>query len=154
MRTLVVQRALTAPADYIFDAISEGDRLARLPGVRAVEVLRAGTGDRCGAGARRRVCLMPLIWLEEEITVAERPLRWEYQLLRTQPSGFRHHGGSIRLQPVPEGTVVTWTTCFSIVVPVAGALLEGWAERGADLTLHAVLRAIDRQYLETYSEAW
>ena len=140
VRTIVIDRVLQAPPDYVFDSIADPAQLASLTrAVRKVDLLREGSPVPHGTGALRRVDLGPM-FLEEEVTGYDHPHRFDYIIRRARPP-LDHRGGTLAVEPAPGGgTKVTWSTSFSAGVagPVMGAVLRAM--------LTNVLRMIDRRW--------
>jgi uncharacterized protein YndB with AHSA1/START domain len=121
MRTLSVARTIRAPIEDVFDAYTDHEALARVPGVRSCRVTSPGETERNGLGAIRELDC-GLLRLREEIVGFERPHRMEYRVLDSRPPA-RHRLGRVDFVAIPEGTVVIWTTVFGVRIPMIGRLL-------------------------------
>jgi uncharacterized protein YndB with AHSA1/START domain len=128
MAEIRLQRTVRAPIEHVFDLLAEHDRYDRFRGIQASELTREGTAERNGVGARRRIRARPLVF-EEEITRFERPTRLDYRILDVNVP-LRHQGGSIALTSAGDAiTEVSWTSTFTIEVPLAGAALGALGAR-------------------------
>lgn len=122
-RTIRVERSLDAPAEGIFEMVSDHGGYDRFAGVRRAEIARPGEPAPNGVGALRRVWIGPLRF-DEEITAYEPPHRLDYLIREVRPLPFRHEGGSIRLTREGEGTRAVWTSVFEIPIPLVGPALD------------------------------
>jgi uncharacterized protein YndB with AHSA1/START domain len=121
MHTLSVARTIPAPIEEVFDAYTDHEALARVPGVRSCRVTRPGKGERNGLGAIRELDC-GLLRLREEIVAFERPHLMEYRVLASRPPAT-HRLGRVEFLAIPEGTVVIWATVFGLRIPAIGNLL-------------------------------
>jgi uncharacterized protein YndB with AHSA1/START domain len=137
--TILIERTLEAPPEFVFDSIADPQQLGRLRrGVHA-KLVQQGTDEPHGVGAVRRVDMGPM-FLEEEVTGYDRPQRFEYHIRRARPP-ITHHGGVLAVEPAGTGSRVVWET----------RVTAGAATRVVNIVLKAslegVLRAIDRRFL-------
>ena len=122
MRTVHVSRTIPAPAEGVFDLLSDHARYDRFRGINGSELLREGDPAPNGVGALRRVKARPFSF-DEEITAYERPSRLEYLIVKLNVP-FDHHGGTIRLSPESGGIRVDWQSSFTVPTPLVGGLQE------------------------------
>lgn len=118
MRTVHITRTIPAPAEAVFDRLADHANYERFRPIHRSELLREGDPAPNGVGALRRIKVRPLIF-EEEITAYQRPSRLDYLIVKLNVP-FEHHGGSIRLAPEGDATVVDWRSSFSVPTPVIG----------------------------------
>ena len=121
MQTVTVKRTINAPIGKVFDLLSDHANYKLFPGITDSKLLREGKPDKNGVGALRRV-ETPRIWFEEEVTVFERPRRFDYRITKASLP-LEHEGGRVELQSTAEGTVVTWTSTVGFKVPLIGGLI-------------------------------
>ena len=110
-----------------FDMMADHAGYVNFPGVRSARVTKPGTTEPNGLGAVREVSLQGA-WVQEEITVFERPRRLGYRIIKSRPP-IEHEGGLIELTPTADGVDVVWTSTFRIKVPIIGGLLTRLAAR-------------------------
>lgn len=120
MRTVDVERTIPAPLPDVFEWLTDASNFQRVPLVRRVTLVRPGDTNSHGAGAVRLI-VTPLLRLTEEIIEYDRPYLMRYRLLKSVPP-LRHQEGSIRFEPVPAGTRVTWSSTFEIDAPALAPL--------------------------------
>lgn len=122
MRTVRVEREISAPIESVFDVLADHAGYDRFRPVRRSELTRPGRDDQNGVGAVRTVWVGPLRFTEE-ITVYERPTRLDYLIVAVNVP-FEHKGGTIRLdQSGREGTHATWTSTFRCPARLLGGPL-------------------------------
>ena len=122
MRTVHVTRTIPAPAEDVFDRLSDHANYDRFRGINGSELIREGEPAPNGLGALRRIKVTPLSF-DEEITTYERPSRLSYRIVKLNVP-FEHHGGTITLTPEGEATHVDWQSSFTVPTPVVGGLQE------------------------------
>lgn len=143
--TIVVKRAIPAPAEAVFDLLSDHAGYAAFPGIQGARLLQAGVAEQNGLGAVRRIEL-GAVWFEEEITAFSRPNRMDYKILRSRPP-IEHQLGSIRLETTEQGTQVTWTSTFRVRVPLLGGWLTRQAASTGEKAFGGLLKAIEKRLL-------
>jgi uncharacterized protein YndB with AHSA1/START domain len=125
MATLDFSRTVAAPAEVLFEVLSDHRGMAAITSFRKVALEREGEPAPNGAGAIRVLHLIgPPV--REEITAFEPPRLLSYRLLSGLP--VRDHAGTIRLEPVPGGTrmsyVVETVPTLGPASPVVLAILR------------------------------
>jgi hypothetical protein len=118
---LIDQRILiAAPAEAVWTFLISPPLLVKWhKGCKQVSILSTRT---TGPGTRRRVTDPRGKTVVEEITHWLENLGYEYQMI---DGPYRAYRGRIRLQAIPEGTVVNWTIEFQLrgMLPVLRILL-------------------------------
>jgi uncharacterized protein YndB with AHSA1/START domain len=122
MRTVHVNRTIPAPAEDVFDLLTDHAHYDRFRGIRGSELVREGDPAPNGVGALRRIKVPPLSF-DEEITAYERPSRLDYVIVKLNVP-FEHQGGSITLTSEDGATHVDWRSSFTVPTPVVGGLEE------------------------------
>lgn len=143
MQTISVRQTIRAPIEKVFDLISDHADYKQFPGVSDSRLLKLGSPTRNGVGAVRQV-KSGLASFTEEITRYERPTRLDYLISRSFPP-LRHQGGTVRLEKIPDGTLVTWTTTMEVKVPLLGRVLTPVFARMLSKALAGILHDIDRR---------
>ncbi|MBO0768153.1 MAG: SRPBCC family protein [Solirubrobacterales bacterium] len=143
MYTLTVAKTIKAPIDLVFDVYTDHEALSGIPGVRSAKLVREGNTERNGLGAIRELDC-GAIWLQEEITGFERPTRMQYRIVESRPPS-EHRLGYVQFEPVPEGTVVTWTTLFGVRPQAIGKLLDPFFGVGFGVAFKLVLRDVAKR---------
>ena len=122
MRSVHVTRTIPAPAEDVFDLLTDHANYDRFSGIHGSELIREGDPAPNGVGALRRIKVRPLTF-DEEITAYERPSRLDYLIVKLNVP-LQHDGGSITLAPDGDATRVDWRSSFSVPTPVVGGLQE------------------------------
>ncbi|MDQ2631260.1 MAG: SRPBCC family protein [Actinomycetota bacterium] len=143
MHTLTVTRTIPAPIDQVFEAYTDHEKLAQVPGVRSCKVTRHGDTEKNGLGAVRQLDC-GAIWLEEEIVGFDRPHRMEYRITRSRPSAD-HEFGRVDFVETPAGTKVTWATRFGVRAPAVGRLVDPAFGIGFGIAFRLVLRNVEQR---------
>ncbi len=144
MRTITVNRVLKAPIEHVFTQITNHANYTQFPGVKASRLVREGKQHKNGVGALREID-GGIAWFQEEITVFERPQRMDYVIVASRPP-IEHQGGSVRLEAVPEGTKVNWTSTMRIKLPLVGALATKLLAPRLERAFHSILSTIERSW--------
>ena len=118
MRSVHVTRTIPAPAEDVFDLLTDHANYDRFRGIHGSELIREGDPAPNGVGALRRIKVRPLAF-DEEITAYERPSRLDYLIVKLNVP-LQHDGGSITLAPDGDATRVDWRSSFSVPMPVVG----------------------------------
>jgi ribosome-associated toxin RatA of RatAB toxin-antitoxin module len=142
MRTVRASRAIPAPAERVFDLLSDHANYDRFRGIRRSKLLRKGESDHNGLGALRLVLIGPLRF-EEEITGYEPPTALDYLIVKIN-APFQHEGGHIRLIAEDGATRAEWTSDFRVPVPIAGRALEPLVQRALAWGFGRVLEDVER----------
>lgn len=122
MEEVHVNVYIHAPAERVFDAVSDHARFLSNEDGLCTTILKPGIEEHNGLGCVREVKVGRGARYVEEITAWERPSSFDYQIRGTsQP--LRHHGARVRVIPRGEGTEIDWTTRFEITLPLVGRAL-------------------------------
>jgi hypothetical protein len=122
MKTAHMHAFIAAPIDKVWAFITDYEGYARIPGVKAAQILAPGKPERNGLGALRKVVVMGAS-LEEEITRFEAPHRLCYRIVRSKPLTIEHEGGDMKLSTRDGGTEIDWTTTMELRLPLVGGLM-------------------------------
>jgi hypothetical protein len=115
-RTVTVFSRFDVPPDRLWAAVVDHEGMSDWLGAR-VRVL-AGRGDG-GLGTVRRVELLPLLRLDEEVVGFVPPHSMTYRVIRGLPF-LRYHLGEIRVRPDPTspgGSELWWEVTLATPVP-------------------------------------
>lgn len=143
MQTVVVKRRIKAPAEEVFERLTDHAGYGRFPGIRWARRVRTGHPEPNGTGALR-VVDGGVFRFHEEITGFDRPHRMNYRIVKAWPPA-EHQGGRIELQPQGQSTEVVWTSTFSAPWPVIGGVSERVLARIVRLIFTGILRHVERE---------
>ncbi len=143
MQTITIERVIPAPSEQVFDLITDHANYKQFPGIKASKLVREGKPDKNGVGALREIDA-GLAWFREEITVYLRPQRMDYVIRASRPP-IEHQGGSVRLENIPEGTRVLWTTTFHVKLPLIGGLATKLMAPQLERAFGSILKTIERR---------
>jgi uncharacterized protein YndB with AHSA1/START domain len=144
MYEIRVSRTLQAPAEHVFELISDHENYKRFRGATSSRLITEGREERNGLGAVRRIALGPIHFIEE-ITAFERPGRMDY-LIREVNLPMRHEGGSILLTPRGERTDVLWTSRFETTSRLFGRGLGVVAVQALTRGFSGMLSQVESAY--------
>ncbi|HEX2097426.1 MAG TPA: SRPBCC family protein [Solirubrobacterales bacterium] len=110
-------RDVAAPAEVVFDVLTDHRGYARITRLPRAELEREGDPAPNGVGAIRA------LWsvgppLREEVIVYERPSRFSYKILSGVP--VRDHVGTVELSRVGGGTHIVYVVRMMPTVPIGG----------------------------------
>lgn len=123
--SFTINRTIRAPAQKVFEAITDHRAYAEMTPMRKTTLDKEGTPAPNGLGAVRRLVLVgPAI--VEEVVGYEPPGFFAYKALSGLP--VREHLGEVRLREVGGATEMTYTVSFTALVPrtepVVGLMLK------------------------------
>jgi uncharacterized protein YndB with AHSA1/START domain len=119
--TVDVSQRIAAPADRVWAVLAEHERMPEWGSpLKRVTLVRAGSAERNGVGAVRRM-EAPLQTIEEEIVGWDPPRSYEYTLRRGAP--VRDHRGRLEVVPDGAGCTVRWHVTFTPTLPFTGTAL-------------------------------
>jgi hypothetical protein len=114
---------VNAPIDHVFERITDHEAMRAWPGIGACRLVVEGT-PRNGLGAVRRIRAMG-ITLDEEVVHYERPVGYDYSIIRGLPV---EHRGVVRLAEIGGRVEVLWrvrlASRWPLVAEIAGSALR------------------------------
>jgi len=127
MYEIHVSTTIAAPAEQVFDALTNYEHFFRGPG-STCRLIQEGREQRNGLGAVREIVSAGLVFTEE-ITKFDPPREFEYVIRklvngRGKPIRLRHERGWIEVVPTGTATRVDWYSRFAVPIPVLGWFLE------------------------------
>jgi hypothetical protein len=142
MATFTLVRHVAAPADTIFDVLTDHRRYADITPVRRSELEREGEPAPNGVGAIRvfRAVGPPL---REEVLVYEPSRRFSYTMLSGAP--LRDHVSTVELSPEGSGTRVVYAVRTTPTVPLLGAVVVAVARQAVKQLLNGVATESERR---------
>ncbi len=115
MRTVKVERTIRAPAEDVFEWITDATNYQRTLLILRVTLVRPGNVAEHGEGAVR-LLVTPFVRVTEEIVEYEPHRLIRYKLLTSYPT-LRRQDGCVTFEAVPGGTRVRWTSEFEVSAP-------------------------------------
>jgi hypothetical protein len=106
---------ITAPSEAVWVYLTDTAHLNRWNrGAKQISIL---TTKLSGIGVRRRCTGVNGESVVEEITAWLENIGYEYRAIE---SHYKRYQGRMRLQPLPEGTLVSWELDYEVRPPLAG----------------------------------
>ncbi|HSV41475.1 MAG TPA: SRPBCC family protein [Nocardioidaceae bacterium] len=143
MVTFVIERTISAPQDEVFAWLNDSSNYTAAPLCLREKRTRDGVDAPYGKGAMREVTGAGA-WFREEITSFDPPREFGYLIHKSFPT-IEHKGGAIRVEPVPGGSHVTWTTEFTVPLRGGGKAFERLAGPLLRTAFGQILAACDKQ---------
>jgi uncharacterized protein YndB with AHSA1/START domain len=110
-------REIAAPAETVFEVLTDHRRYSELTPLRRSELEREGEADPNGVGAIRKLTVVgpPM---REEVIAYEAPSRFSYTVLSGLP--VRDHVGTVELTAENGGTKMVYAVRTQPTLPVVG----------------------------------
>ena len=117
MASFTLTREISAPADVVFEVLTDHAGYAKLTPLRKSELERQGSPDPNGMGAIRKLTAVgpPM---REEVIAFERPSRFSYTVLSGLP--VRDHVGTVELSEDGGKTKMVYAVRTHPTIPVVG----------------------------------
>jgi uncharacterized protein YndB with AHSA1/START domain len=120
MASFTFTREIDAPAEIVFEVLTDHARYSELTPLRKSELEREGEDDRNGVGAIRKLTVVgpPM---REEVIAYEAPSRFSYTVLSGLP--VRDHVGTVELTPNGGGTKMVYAVRTQPTLPLVGPVV-------------------------------
>jgi uncharacterized protein YndB with AHSA1/START domain len=120
MASFTFTREIAAPAETVFEVLTDHRRYAELTPLRKSELEREGEADPNGVGAIRRLTAVgpPM---REEVIAYEAPNRFSYTVLSGLP--VRDHVGTVELTDEGGKTKMVYAVRTQPTLPVVGPVV-------------------------------
>jgi len=143
MIEFTLTRTTSAPIEAVFDRLTDHANYKNVSPLRISELVRLGEPEPNGVGAIRRMGLVGPTQTEE-VTVFERPTRFDYQLRSGLP--VRDHTGTVELAKTGAGTHITYSvrSTPSLPIPGLGFVLGVVLKQGISGLLDGIVRAAEQ----------
>jgi uncharacterized protein YndB with AHSA1/START domain len=135
-------RQVDAPAEIVFEVLTDHRRYAEMTPLRKAELEREGNPAPNGLGAIRVLALAgpPM---REEVIAYEPPRRFSYKVLSGLP--VRDHVGTVELTPLDKGTQVVYAVRTTPTVPLVGFAVVAGVKQGIRTLLNGVAKESERR---------
>ena len=120
MASFTLTREIAAPAETVFEVLTDHAKYSELTPLRKSVLEREGEPAPNGVGAIRKLTAVGPA-LREEVIAYENPSRFSYTLLSGLP--VRDHVGTVELTPNGGGTKMVYAVKTQPTVPVAGPVV-------------------------------
>lgn len=119
MASFTLTRKIAAPAEIVFEVLTDHRRYAELTPLRRSELEREGEPAPNGVGAIRKLTAVgpPM---REEVIAYEAPRRFSYTVLSGLP--VRDHVGTVELADTGGGTKMVYAVRSQPTIPVVGGV--------------------------------
>jgi uncharacterized protein YndB with AHSA1/START domain len=136
------ERQVAAPAETVFEVLTDHRRYAEITPLRKSVLEREGEPAPNGVGAIRALSSVgpPL---REETIVYEAPTRFSYKLLSGAP--LRDHVGTIELTPQGEGTKFVYAVRTTPTLPLVGGAVVTVARLGVKQLFDGIANESERR---------
>jgi uncharacterized protein YndB with AHSA1/START domain len=117
MASFTFTREIAAPAETVFEVLTDHRRYKELTPLRKSVLEREGEEDPNGVGAIRKLTVVgpPM---REEVLAYEAPSRFSYTVLSGLP--VRNHVGTVELSPDNGGTKMVYAVRTEPTLPLVG----------------------------------
>ena len=142
MASFTFTREIAAPAETVFEVLTDHRRYAELTPLRRSELEREGEPAPNGLGAIRKLTAVgpPL---REEVIAYEPDERFSYKLLSGLP--VRDHLGTVELTPAGDGTRMVYAVRTHPTVPVAGQVVVAVVKQAVKGLVDGVVKESERR---------
>lgn len=142
MASFTFTREVAAPAETVFEVLTDHRRYSELTALRKSELEREGDPSPNGVGAIRRLTAVGPA-LREEVIAYEAPSRFSYTLLSGLP--VRDHVGTVELTPDGGGTKMVYAVRTQPTVPVLGGAIVAAVKQGVKGLVDGVVAESERR---------
>jgi uncharacterized protein YndB with AHSA1/START domain len=117
--SFTLTREIAAPAEIVFEVLTDHRRYSELTPLRRSELEREGEPAPNGVGAIRKLTAVgpPM---REEVIAYEAPRRFSYTVLSGLP--VRDHVGTVELAESDDGTKMVYAVRSQPTIPVVGGV--------------------------------
>ena len=142
MASFTLMREIKAPAELVFELLTDHRGYSDITPLRRVDLEREGDPPPNGVGAIRVLhALGPP--LREEVLVYRPPSRFSYKVLSGLP--VRDHVGTVELTPEADGTRVVYAIRMIPTVPLVGRAVIAGVRQGVKQLLNGVTSESERR---------
>jgi len=142
MASFTFTREIAAPAEVVFEVLTDHRRYSELTPLRKSVLEREGEPAPNGVGAIRKLTAVGPA-LREEVIAYEAPNRFSYTLLSGLP--VRDHVGTVELTPNGAGTKMVYAVKTQPTVPVVGAAVVVAVKQGVKGLIGGVVAESERR---------
>lgn len=142
MASFTFTREIAAPAETVFEVLTDHRRYSELTPLRKSELEREGEPAPNGLGAIRRLTAVgpPL---REEVIAYEPEERFSYKLLSGLP--VRDHVGTVELTPDGGRTKMVYAVRTQPTVPVVGFAVVAVVKQGVKGLIDGIVKESERR---------
>ncbi|HEV7400402.1 MAG TPA: SRPBCC family protein [Solirubrobacterales bacterium] len=142
MASFTFTREIAAPAETVFEVLTDHAKYSELTPLRKSVLEREGEDTPNGVGAIRKLTAVGPA-LREEVIAYEEPSRFSYTLLSGLP--VRDHVGTVELTPNGSGTRMVYAVKTQPTVPVVGAVVVAAVKQGVKGLIGGVVAESERR---------
>jgi|SRR4249920_399273 len=142
MASFTFTREVAAPAETVFEVLTDHARYAELTPLRRSELERQGDPAPNGVGAIRKLTAVgpPL---REEVIAYEAPSRFSYTLLSGIP--VRDHVGTVELTSDGGGTKMVYAVRTQPTVPLIGPVVVAVTKQAVKQLVDGIVKESERR---------
>lgn len=142
MASFTFTREIDAPAQTVFEVLTDHRRYTELTPLRKAELEREGEADVNGVGAIRRLTAVgpPM---REEVIAYEAPSRFSYTVLSGLP--VRDHVGTVELSGADGRTTMVYAVRTQPTLPVVGFAVLAVIKQGIKGLIDGVAKESERR---------
>jgi len=135
-------REIAAPAETVFDVLTDHRGYAAITPVRKAELEREGDPAPNGVGAIRKLSAVgpPL---REEVVAYQAPNRFSYTLLSGAP--VRDHLGTVELTSDGDGTKMVYVVRSQPTLPLVGPVVLAVIKQAVKSLVEGVVKESERR---------
>jgi uncharacterized protein YndB with AHSA1/START domain len=142
MASFTFTREIAAPAETVFEVLTDHRGYTELTPLRKAELEREGEPAPNGVGAIRRLTAVgpPM---REEVIAYEAPSRFSYTVLSGLP--VRDHVGTVELSPNGSGTKMVYAVRTHATLPLVGFAVVAAVKRAISGLIDGVASESERR---------
>jgi uncharacterized protein YndB with AHSA1/START domain len=142
MASFTFTREVSAPAETVFEVLTDHARYAELTPLRRSELERQGDPAPNGVGAIRKLTAVgpPL---REEVIAYEAPSRFSYTLLSGIP--VRDHVGTVELTPEDGRTRMVYAVRTQPTIPLVGPVVVAVTKQAVKQLVDGIVKESERR---------
>ena len=135
-----IHRTIDAPADRVFDALTDHRNYSRITPMRVSELEKEGEPEPNGVGAVRKLGLAgpPIV---EEVIGYERPTFFSYKVLSGLP--VKEQVGEVRLRDVGGRTELSYTVSFTGRIPRSEPVLGAVQRQAIGALVRGIAKSVE-----------
>ncbi len=142
MASFTFTREIAAPAETVFEVLTDHRRYNELTPLRKAELEREGEPAPNGVGAIRKLSAVGPA-LREEVLAYDAPSRFSYTLLSGLP--VRDHVGTVELTAENGGTKMVYAVKTQPTIPVVGVAVVAAIKQGIKGLIDGVAKESERR---------